>query len=110
MKNMFAALLLVASFVLTVQFTGCKKHSDGLADAVITEDLTMCACCGGLMLTVGDDPQPYTTGTFRINSLPSGFIVDSSTKFPIYVRAQWTTSAKNSCNFSYIDVTKIELR
>lgn len=64
MKKVFYGLLLL------VLLAGCSKDSrrDSFrAHGTLTSlDPTMCACCGGVFLTIDNDPA-----TYRIYSLPS---------------------------------------
>ena len=83
-------------------------------DAVITGyDGRMCACCGGLMLNMGDNTEQYVSGYYIIDKLPEGFILDSNTRFPAYVRIDWEQAQAQitPCSTTnHIVVTRIESR
>lgn len=60
MKKLVPALLLIASIAAC-----SKKNNPDAAGTLTGVDMTMCACCGGVVLEIDNRP-----GTFRIDSLP----------------------------------------
>ena len=70
----------------------CNKsdtpYSGFKSNATVTgEDYTMCACCGGYLITIGQDH-------YEFNNFPANCKVDS-THFPIKVALNWHSI--NSC-------------
>ncbi|MFI5221343.1 MAG: hypothetical protein ACHQK8_03380 [Bacteroidia bacterium] len=88
-------LLIFSLFILNVS---CMKHDCGkpantLTDAIITgNDLRMCACCGGLMITFSNDPKTYSATFYDIDKLPANSGITESSPFPIYVKVKYETS------------------
>ena len=78
-------------------------------DAIITgPDLRACICCGGLMITLNGEANPYI-GDFRLisnNGVDIG--ITERDKFPIYVKVDWKEDTTNVCN--NILITRIARR
>ena len=70
---------------------GCKKSADTHAtDAVITGyDYRKCSCCGGLMISFSNDPQPYHNSFYLIRHLPDNAGIGEQTTFPVYAKVIW---------------------
>lgn len=65
-------------------------------------DLTLCACCGGWILMIDNDPN-----TYRFEELPedSGLELDRN---PLSVQFNW--SINRECgSYIYLDIEEIEL-
>lgn len=106
----FATLLLIAT--IAISSSGCRKkrYNPVLKDAIITGyDYRKCFCCGGLMLTYGQDPEPYAEPFRLISNPPSYFGFTDSTKYPVYVKV-YTVEDQTRCPGSYVVVRNFELK
>jgi hypothetical protein len=94
-KQVIIYSLLIAALLTTV---GCRKAERSfMNDGIITgADLRMCACCGGLMITFTDNPQPYGAAFRQIENGQELGITEKD-KFPIYVKVDWRTDDANAC-------------
>jgi hypothetical protein len=83
MKN-FILILMIGAFT----FISCKKDPQTEYNGkIIGYDLTMCACCGGIIIDI-DKAQ------YRFDSLPLNSDIDlSKDTFPIYVVVSWHKKA-----------------
>ncbi len=82
---------------------------NGVNDAVITGfDYSMCACCGGLIISINGFPSSLPDKTYRIDNLPSDLGINNSTRFPIYLKIRWLKLNKCSGRYIRIDWYQIE--
>ena len=79
MKNTILLLALCTCISCTKSNT---TYSSFKSTATVTgEDYTMCACCGGYLITIGQDH-------YEFNNFPAHCNIDS-THFPIKVALNW---------------------
>ncbi len=98
----------ITFFALIV--TDCRK-TETFDDAVITGyDARDCVCCGGLMINFNNDPIPYSGEFYIINELPDKPEINSSSKFPLYVRITWKLNNKVCGSANFIDILKLIIR
>ncbi|MGH2564537.1 MAG: hypothetical protein ACRDE5_08490 [Ginsengibacter sp.] len=104
------------AIILTLSFFGsnsCQKEITHevpyMNEAIITGyDFRACVCCGGLMITFGGEPKPYT-GDFRLISNSAADIgIAQTDTFPINVKVDWKEDTTNICN--HILITRIARR
>ena len=66
-------------------------------DGIITgSDRGACICCGGLMITFTQNPEPYAAEFRRIENAAELRITDKD-KFPIYVKVDWRIDSASAC-------------
>ena len=98
-----AVLLMIFSFG-----NGCKKNNN-MEDAILTAyDWRICICCGGLMITFSHDPDPYEEKFYLIRDMPDNISIDSSSDFPIYVKAEYVILQGICGDSAYVDIIEWE--
>jgi hypothetical protein len=105
------SLLLFAALALSL--TACKKDEPYMTDAVLTGyDLRNCACCGGLLLNMGNAVLKYSSEYYFVDQYPASFVIDSTTIFPVYVRISWKYTTDPPCGDTahHITITSMERR
>jgi hypothetical protein len=86
-------LLLVLPSLLLI--SSCKK--DAMTPAIITGfDSRMCACCGGLMITFTNDPDPYQAEFYLLTNEAAELGLSMTTSFPVYLEVEY--EFKNICS------------
>jgi hypothetical protein len=103
----FIPMLLLCVLMLN----SCRKDKKVMVDAMIQGyDPRMCACCGGIMVSLPEAGDDYYSWPHLTDALPAHFRIDSATKFPLFVRVAWEPhpTAFESCK--RIIVTDIEYR
>jgi hypothetical protein len=76
------------SLIILAGFTGCKKDINYTTKAVINGyDYRMCACCGGLMISLNDNPNPAIS--YDISNSAESLGINSSTTFPVYMKVNY---------------------
>lgn len=75
--------------VLLIVGPACRKNKKELTSAIITgNDGRYCGCCGGLMITFTNDPQPYGAA-FKLISNNVLSDLGNNVTFPVYVEVAW---------------------
>jgi hypothetical protein len=108
MKKSLSLLL-----ALILLLAACKKDEPYMTDAVLTGyDLRNCACCGGLLLNMGNAALKYSSDYYLVDQYPADFVIDSTTAFPLYVRILWHQTQYPPCGDSahHITITRMERR
>ena len=102
---------LISCLFLVLIIAGCVEQVENeyMTDAVITGfDARECMCCGGLMINLNNNPKPYDDKFYQIDKMPDGFIFDGNTKFPVYVKIDWSASDRCGGNW-YINITRMKI-
>ncbi len=109
MKKSFLYLTLWGTLLLlfSCQAEGMKKAQ---TEAIITGyDLALCACCGGLMITTGDNPEKYDD-EFYMWSNDNDFPDLDLTEFPIYIRMDFEIDSSRCVNIRpWINISSLEV-
>ena len=94
MKTIFvSALVILAGFTLLL--FSCRKDPAILDNAIITgNDMRMCPCCGGIMITFSNNPSPYQATFYDIDSVAPNSVISDTMTFPKYVRVKWHFESK----------------
>lgn len=94
----------IISLFIFLSLSACQKedlsliHSQGV---LVGPDLRTCATCGGLIITIKNDPTPNPPASYRLNSEKSvPFNLDNSLKYPINVDLIW----KHDTSYSWSDI------
>jgi hypothetical protein len=99
---LFSAL--ASLLLLTV---ACKKTEEPGADAILTGyDPRLCGCCGGLMLTLSGNPQPFAD-EFKLVDNSSELGISHTESFPIRVKVKYTVLA-NTCGGAHVKITSLQ--
>ncbi|XZF14185.1 hypothetical protein ACTHGU_20595 [Chitinophagaceae bacterium MMS25-I14] len=81
-----------------ILLAGCHKGDNTLSKAVITGyDYRACACCGGLMVNLGDNTRQYDSNFYLVSRLPPGSNIGPADTFPIKVYIQWQPDTVYRC-------------
>jgi hypothetical protein len=80
----------------------CSKENDNYRSngVIIGYDITMCACCGGLIIII-DEVR------YLIDSLPANSEIDKVETYPISVKLDWQL-IKQGCPDNRISVQRIK--
>ncbi len=110
MKKSFLFLTLWGTLFLlfSCQGEGVKKAQ---TEAIITGyDFTLCGCCGGYVVTTGEDPDDPDNDLYLWRNADDFPDLDL-TDFPIYTRMDFEVDS-NACVavLPWINVSEIELR
>ncbi|MEM6347265.1 MAG: hypothetical protein AAF927_25470 [Bacteroidota bacterium] len=104
--------VLLLSLWGTLLLFSCQSESVQKAqtEAIITGyDLALCACCGGLMITTGENPEKYG-GEFYMLSNEHDFPDLDRSEFPIYIRMDFTIDTERCVNIRpWINVSALEV-
>lgn len=93
-------------FILLVIINSCSKDDAKEHNAILTGwDATECACCGGLMVTFGEETKPYM-GEYKLIQNPEELNIGPVANFPIYVVIEYTEAENTFCS-NFIKVTKL---
>jgi len=102
--------LVVIAFSMLLCLASCQKedmsliHSQGV---LVGLDPRMCPICGGLIITIKNDPTPNPPASYRLNPDQSvQFKLDTSLKYPINVDLYWKRDTTHVIN--YIIVRRIK--
>lgn len=109
LKSTLSLIILLGLFMTNCNTPDCRKADVPvtLTDAIITGiDYRKCACCGGLMITFSNDPQPYSAEFFNIGKMPPNTGISESSEFPIYVKVKYSKSTANCGNAIDISILK----
>ena len=107
MKKRLISIAAVLVLIFSLH-AGCKKNKN-YEDAIVTAyDWRICICCGGLMITFTHDPDPYNEKFYLIRDMPGNLSIDSSTDFPVYVRADYQILTGICGDSSYVDILEWE--
>jgi hypothetical protein len=70
--------------VISLTISSCKKETQSEYNGkIIGYDLTMCACCGGIIINIDNTK-------YRFDSLPANSGINiANDSFPIYVIVSW---------------------
>ncbi|MDP1726864.1 MAG: hypothetical protein Q8M15_08770 [Bacteroidota bacterium] len=107
--------LLKFAVLFVIVFSSCRKRDPEIfkmTDAVITGyDLRKCMCCGGLLINFENNPEQYSGTYYLIDEMPSNSGINESTKFPLYVKVQYSID-KEKCggNMNFVDIQKIRIK
>jgi hypothetical protein len=78
-----------------------------MSKAVITGfDTRKCACCGGLMVNFEGETTPYQGDFYVLTNTPSQMGIDSSTVFPVFIKANWINTG--NCGGRIVTITKFK--
>ncbi|HMH32742.1 MAG TPA: hypothetical protein VK543_06915 [Puia sp.] len=101
---------LIVSLLCLVLGSGCKKSMSGYqaTGSIIGPDPRVPACGGGTWIQIDGHPNPGipATGYYDIGTVPAGFQIDNSTKYPIRVELDYTVNAH--CTI-YVDISRIKV-
>jgi hypothetical protein len=77
-----------------------------MTSAIITGwDMSMCACCGGLMINFDGEMRPYK-GDFKLIENLTDLDIDQKETFPIYVKVLWA-DVPNKCSNRFVRIEKL---
>jgi hypothetical protein len=90
-------------------FFSCKEDipAHDWNDAIITGyDQRLCGFCGGLMVTLSDNPNPYEEPFFQWEPEPGRFDFVDEGNFPLFVQLKYDSLPDRMGN--WIEVKKME--
>lgn len=93
-------------------FAACQKEdfSKQWQSAIITSyDVALCACCGGTMITLSEDPDPRAEDFYRWEQQEDIYDFLKGKEYPIYVKMKFDTITENCVDFNWIDVIDMKL-
>lgn len=94
-------------FILLFIISSCNKDDAKEHNAILTGwDATECACCGGLMVTFGEETKPYT-GEYKLIQNSEELNITPEADFPIYAIIEYTENGNIFCS-NFIKVTKFK--
>ncbi|MDP9042444.1 MAG: hypothetical protein M3N30_10730 [Bacteroidota bacterium] len=106
----YSQIVLLPIFVFCLVLSaGCKKSVPGYqaTGSIIGPDSRVPACGGGTWIQVDGHPNPgIASGYYDMGTLPAGFQIDSSAKYPVKVELDYSINVH--CPI-YIDISRIKV-
>jgi len=103
---------LLTAVCLVLIFAGCKKNTVApyQSEGVLTGyDLGECPTCGGIEITIKNDPTTNPPPFYRINKTLGQLGISENAAFPINVSLNWKrdTTAQGFANFIIVSKIKV---
>jgi hypothetical protein len=105
---MKTAIKIFLMSIILIMFTTCDKEEQYMGEGVITGyDPRDCVCCGGLLINLNSSStELFTDSTFQVDLVPTDFIIDTNTIFPMFIKLDY--SRNNKLCGKTIDILKFE--